>query len=58
MVNHDLLQFQNVVYYLYSQSAILIIRAAKGPERSGGTQPEDFDFLVGSGRRSAYAMGK
>ena len=34
------------------------LRAAKGPERSGGIQPEDSFFLVGSGRRSAFAMGK
>ena len=25
------------------------LRAVKGPERSGGTQPEDLVFLVGSG---------
>ena len=28
------------------------LRAAKGPERSVGTQPSDLVFLVGSGRRS------
>ena len=32
-------------------------RAAKGPDRSGGTQPEDMFFLVGSGRWSVCAMG-
>ena len=32
--------------------------AAKGPERSGGTQSEDLGPLVGSGRRSVCAMGK
>ena len=31
------------------------LRAAKGLERSGGTEIED---LVGSGRRSVCAMGK
>ena len=31
---------------------------AKGPERGGGTQPSDDFFGVGSGRRSACAMGK
>ena len=34
------------------------MRAAKGPEQSGGTQLEDLVFLVGSGRRSACAMVK
>ena len=34
------------------------LRAAKGPERSGGTQPSNLVFSVGSGRRSACTMGK
>ena len=34
------------------------LRAAKGPDRSVGTQLSDVGFLVGSGRRSACAMGK
>ena len=34
------------------------LRAAKGPERSEGTQPSDLSFWVGSGRRSACAVGK
>ena len=32
------------------------LRVAKGPERSGGTQPVDLGFWVGSGRQSACAM--
>ena len=34
------------------------LRVAKGPERSGGTQPSDDFFLVGSGRRIVCALGK
>ena len=33
------------------------LKAAKGPQRSGGIQTEDLVFLVGSGRRSVCAMG-
>ena len=34
------------------------LRAAIGPERSGGPNPSDLVFLLGFGRRSACTMGK
>ena len=42
----------------YSFHLLPNLRVAKGPERSGVTQPEDLGFWVGSGRQSACAMGK
>ena len=45
-------------FFFLSLHLLSNLRAAKGPERSGGKQPEDLCFLVGSGRRSVCAMGK
>ena len=45
-------------FFLSSFHVLPNLRVAKGPERSGGTQTEDFLGGVGSGRWSACAMGK
>jgi len=45
-------------FFFLSFHVLPNLRAAKGPERSGGTQPSDLFSFVGYGRRSACAMGK
>ena len=53
-----LLLFSFIIFFLSLTFLRPNLRAAKGPERSGGTQPSDLFFLVGSGRRSECTMGK